>query len=81
MSKPEEIRKLLTRIKRSDDGPGLIAYFEELSQDNYQAWKRDDAQNDGIHKGYALALDNLIELFNDCDQADKPSGTQGNFHY
>lgn len=62
-----EVKELFKRIKKSPEGSEFIEYLLELSNDNYEAWKRDKAEHDGIHKGYALAIDNLLKVFSECD--------------
>lgn len=64
----EQIEKLLLRIKRSDDGPELIEYLEQLSADNYKSWKSDIPERDQEHKGYAKCIDSLLKSFQDCSK-------------
>jgi len=68
--KEEQIRLLIRRIKENrmvaGDGQKFMEYLNELSQENYDAWKRHSADHDQFHKGYALCIDSLIESFATC---------------
>lgn len=64
----EKLIKMLSRIKKSPDGPELIEYLEELSADNYRAFKNGPHDRDALCKGYAIAIDSLIKSFQNCDQ-------------
>lgn len=50
------------------DGQALIDYLDTLSKENYEAFKRHGAEHDQFHKGYALAIDSLLESFATCDK-------------
>lgn len=65
--KYKDILRMINRIKTSPDGQDFINYLEDLSLDNYLAFKRSDPAQSELHKGYALCIDNLIKLFNECD--------------
>jgi hypothetical protein len=63
----ERIKALLTRIKKSPDGKDFIDFLSELSNDNYHSWKASDPEMDQFHKGYAFAVDTLLDNFKECD--------------
>lgn len=63
-----ETKQLLLRLKKSADGQEFIDYLLELSNDNYEAFKKDGAAMNDIHKGYAIAIDNLLKAFAECDK-------------
>lgn len=65
----ENILKTFSRLKDSADGIDFIAYLELLSKENYAAFKCDKQEMNDIHKGYAIAIDCLLETFNNCDNA------------
>jgi len=67
MKPTEAIMGLLKRLKHSPEGPEFIEYLEELSKDNYEAFKLDGAEYNDIHKGYAICVDNLLNCFKQCD--------------
>jgi len=64
----DNIQALLKRIKTSTDGPDFIDYLNELSRLNYEAYKRDGIEMNDIHKGYAIAIDSLVDSFLTCDK-------------
>lgn len=59
--------KLFKRIKETSDGQDFIKYLAEISKDNYEAFKKDRVEYNEFHKGYAYAIDSLIEIFEKCD--------------
>lgn len=59
----DNIVRLFARMSKSGDGIDLLAYLKTLSLENYEAFKKDEANTNDIHKGYAIAIDNLIKLF------------------
>jgi len=59
--------RLISRLNASQDGIDFLEYLKDLSRDNYEAWKKDPAVTNDVHKGYAQAYDNLIMLFENCD--------------
>ncbi len=63
-----KILAMFKRIKTGSEGPELIEYLELLSKQNYEAYKRDKAENNEIDKGYAICVDSLIKLFAECDK-------------
>ena len=63
----DSLLKVLSRIKCTQDGNDFIEYLRELSEDNYEAFKKDHFDNDRVHKGYGIAIDGLIKLFETCD--------------
>jgi hypothetical protein len=67
-------QELLKRIKKSPDGQDFIDYLTELSLDNYKAFKNNPSSLNDIHKGYALAIDSLLEAFERCT-LDKEENT------
>lgn len=78
----KDILVLLRHIKTSPDGPEFIDYLEELSRQNYQAFKLSSKDASEIHKGYALAVDSLLELFLRCDQNQESNqGVDPDAHY
>lgn len=64
----EQTMELLKRIKTSPHGMDFLSYLEQLSLDNYKAFKRCSSEMNDIHKGYALAIDNLLQSFESCDK-------------
>lgn len=64
----EQTKEMLKRIKTSTDGADFIEYLRSLSEDNYKAFKRCSSEMNDIHKGYALAIDNLLNSFELCDK-------------
>lgn len=64
----EDILAMFKRIKNCGDGLEFIEYLEDLSKDNYEAFKCDDEKYNEEHKGYAKAIDNLIRCFAQCDK-------------
>lgn len=67
MSNKEQILIALRNIKTSPDGETFIAYLKELSLQNYTAFKSNGEEMNELHKGYAQALDKLIDNFQECD--------------
>ena len=63
----EQILNVFSRLGKHDDGIEFIEYLKKLSKDNYEAFKQANPQMNDIHKGYALAIDNLIKVFETCD--------------
>lgn len=64
--KDEKILKLLDRLKKTQDGKELLEYLEELSKMNYKIFKKSSPDTDEFCKGYAVAVDSLIESFENC---------------
>lgn len=64
----EKVTKLLGRIKATADGQEFIEYLQTLSDDNYKAFKGCPTDMNNIHKGYAIAVDNLLTCFEKCDK-------------
>lgn len=60
--------KLFSRLRNTSDGIELLDYLKKLSVDNYEAFKKDESAADEIHKGYAIAIDSLIKLFEVSDE-------------
>jgi len=72
MVKDESTLKLLRRIKQSKmiegDGKQFMEYLEDLSKENYEAFKIHGAEMNDIHKGYAQCVDFLLECFANCEK-------------
>jgi hypothetical protein len=64
----QKVKKLLNRIKKSDDGPELMEYLTQLSNENYEAFKGSAPEDNEQHKGYAVCIDSLIEAFEKSGQ-------------
>jgi len=64
----EQTKKLLKRLRDTQDGMDFIEYLKTLSCDNYRRFKRDPSDQNDIHKGYALCVDSLIEAFQTCGE-------------
>lgn len=64
----KNIVKLFSRLRNTADGIELLDYLKKLSSDNYEAFKKDESAADEIHKGYAIAIDSLIKLFEVSDE-------------
>ena len=62
-----DISRMIQRIKVSPEGNEFIEYLNELSMDNYLAFKRCHIDANEFHKGYAFSIDNLIVMFEECD--------------
>lgn len=60
--------QMLLRIKLSQEGPEFIEYLKDLSKDNYESFKRSAPELDEYHKGYAYAIDSLLECFEQCSK-------------
>ena len=58
---------MLIRIKETEDGKDFIQMLENISVNNYKAWKHTENNSD-IFKGQAIAIDGLLDLFNKCSQ-------------
>jgi hypothetical protein len=64
---PEEILKMFSRLKQDADGIDFIDFLKSMSLKNYEEWKRVASDMNDIHKGKALVYDELIKLFEECD--------------
>lgn len=68
----ESTLKLIKRIKHDQtiagDGQQFMEYLDELSRQNYEAFKKHSEDMNDIHKGYALCVDFLIETFANCEK-------------
>lgn len=60
----EQLLKMFSRLKQTGDGIEFTAYLNKLSKDNYELWK--DMGGD-VLRGRAMALDELIKVFDKCD--------------
>jgi hypothetical protein len=66
----DEIKQLFKRLYTSQDGKDFIEYLENLDRENYQAFKSCPQTANDIHKGYAMAIDNLIQCFTECTKEE-----------
>ncbi len=67
------IQGMLLRVKTSPDGEDLLDYYRTLALDNYYAWKDSDVEMGDVHKGYAICIDNLIKVYEECgNKRNKP---------
>ena len=64
----ENLLKCLGRLKNSYDGIEFIEFLKTLSNNNYIAWKLSPHEFNDIHKGQAVALDGILEEFNNCEE-------------
>lgn len=64
----------ISNIKQTQDGLDFIEFLNKLSKQNYVEWKKNTAEKSEVHKGIGIALDNLIKLFDDCDDINKQVG-------
>jgi hypothetical protein len=71
MDSEKRIIDMLKRIKASQDGLDFIEYLQTLSLKNYKAFKVNNPEHNELHKGYAIAIDNLIECFEQCDRSEE----------
>jgi len=67
----EKVLGILHRIKKSPEWPEFEEYLQNLSKHNYERFKRDLNGDDRIYKGYAIAIDNLMQSFEECDKPQK----------
>jgi hypothetical protein len=63
----EETLKMFSRLKQNSDGQDFIEYLKSMSVKNYEEWKRLTSDMNDIKKGKALVYDELIKLFEECD--------------
>ena len=63
----EELLKSIFRIKATSDGQDFINFLLTLSKNNYKAFKCSPHEFNDIHKGQAIAIDELIDLFETCE--------------
>jgi len=73
-----QILSLLKRIMSSGEGAELIEYLQSLSLENYEAFKKSGAARNDIHKGYAIAIDALLESLLTCN--DTPETEESRKH-
>ena len=59
--------KTLSRIFITSDGKDYVAFLKNLSQQNYDNFKRSDKEMNDIFKGQAIVLDSLIKEFETAD--------------
>jgi hemerythrin superfamily protein len=64
----EETLKMLSRIKQTADGKEFIEFLKTLSDTNYKTWKNTDSTLNDLMKGQAIAIDEMISLFTNCEQ-------------
>jgi hypothetical protein len=67
MASVDQILYVASRIKREGDGIEFINYLKDMSERNYKAWKCCSVEFNEIHKGQAIILDKLLDLFEKCD--------------
>lgn len=72
MVSEKQIQVLLKNIMVSPEGSELLDYLKDLSLQNYNSYKTDDSSMDGIHKGYAIAIDSLIRSLELSVEEKKP---------
>jgi hypothetical protein len=81
----DQVLRLLQRIKASGDGEAFLLYLETLSLDNYRAFKKDGQAMNDIHKGYAIAIDSILDAFKSCEDMlnllQKTDVPHANEHY
>ena len=63
----EEMLKVFSRLKATQDGTDFVDFLIDLSKQNYRVWKKSDASMNDVCKGQALAIDSLVDLFDTCD--------------
>lgn len=68
MLSDKNVLEMFKRIKNGPEGVDFIAYLEELTSQNYRAWKKSGRELSDVHKGYAMAVDSLLESFTKCEQ-------------
>ena len=59
--------KMFSRIKQTSDGIDFIEFLKVLSHNNYMAFKASPTEMNDVHKGQAIAIDELIKVFEVCD--------------
>lgn len=64
----EQVLLMFRRLFLSQDGKDFMLYLAMLSEDNYNSFKNSDSTMNDIHKGYALCIDNIIRLFENCNK-------------
>ena len=67
----EQIMSFGRKLQAQGDLLDLLTYFQDLSEENYQSFKKSDSEMNDIHKGYALCIDNLSQVFEACLEEDK----------
>jgi DNA-binding ferritin-like protein len=67
----EELLKAVQRIKVSEDGKDFYNFLLTLSLNNYKAFKCSPKEFNDVHKGQAIAVDGIIELFDTCEERIK----------
>ena len=63
----EEVLKMFSRLKQSEEGLDFLKFLVEMSKRNYEEFKKASNDMNDICKGKAIALDELIKLFETCD--------------
>lgn len=64
----ENLLKVLSRIKSTQDGIDFIEFLVKLSKNNYEAFKQSPREFNDIHKGQAVAIDGLLDEFEHCEE-------------
>lgn len=55
--------KMFARLLNSGDGVDFLKFLEDMSNKNYEAWKKSSPDTNELYKGKALAIDDLISCF------------------
>ena len=63
----DQINQLGRRLHSQGDLIDLMEYFTQLSEDNYESFKNSESKMNDIHKGYALCVDNIMQVFGACN--------------
>ncbi len=64
----EQVLLLFKKLEKLPEGVDLLSYLRQLSKDNYNSFKKSDSNMNDIHKGYALCVDSIIRLFENCSR-------------
>lgn len=59
--KDEALLKMLVRFKRSKSAPEFLEWMKELSEINYRVFKKSAPETSEFCKGYAVAIDSILE--------------------
>jgi hypothetical protein len=57
----EALLKMLVRMKRSKNGPEFMEWMKDLSAINYKMFKKSGPDANEYCKGYAVAIDSIVE--------------------
>lgn len=64
----EVLLKSVKRMKATSDCNDFLEFVRKLSINNYNAFKRSPHEFSDVHKGQAIAIDTIIELFDTCEE-------------